>query len=232
MIKELVKEHLSIELTDKQEQQFLNYYELLVAYNEHTNLTAITKKEDVYLKHFLDSLYLIKCYDFSKENLSFCDMGSGAGFPSIPIKIVFPKIKVTIVDSLGKRIKFLDELIKQIGLENVTLVHNRAEVFAKENNLKFDVVTARALGHLKLILEMGIPLLKVNGMFLAMKSMNVLEELEESKNAIKTLSVKIVNKQEYKLTETSDSRFIFGIEKTKHVKGYPRSFANMKKKPL
>lgn len=231
MFKDIVFRHLNIELSDWQIKQFEKYYQILIEYNKHTNLTAIVKEEDVYVKHFLDSLYLCKGYNFSKET-TFCDIGAGAGFPSIPIKIVFPHIDLTIVDSLGKRIAFLNELSQELKLENVHFIHERAEVFAQANIQKFDVVSARAVGHLRMILEMGVPMLKTRGHFIAMKSHKIYEELEESKYAIDVLKLKRSQMVEYQLPNNQDMRYIIVFEKEKHVTGYPRSFVNMKKKPL
>ncbi|MCF7931087.1 MAG: 16S rRNA (guanine(527)-N(7))-methyltransferase RsmG, partial [Acholeplasmataceae bacterium] len=164
--KEDISKELNIEITEEQATQFETYYQFLIEYNEITNLTRITEKEEVYYKHFYDSLTLVKSINFN-EIESICDMGSGAGFPSIPLKIIYPHLQVTIVDSLNKRIIFLNKLVDKLGLVDIKLIHNRVEVFALDNQMEFDLVTARALGNLSLILEMGIPMTKIGGKFIA-----------------------------------------------------------------
>ena len=162
-IKELEK--LNITLNDKQIEQFKKYFELLVEYNKVMNLTGITDMEGVYLKHFYDSLTLVKAYDFN-NNINLCDVGSGAGFPSIPLKIAFPNINVVIIDALKKRLEFLNVVVKELGLENVKLVHARAEEASYRE--EFDIVTSRALADINIGLELCMPLVKVNGFYLPM----------------------------------------------------------------
>lgn len=224
-----VLEHYKVDLTDKQMKMFEQYYNLLIDYNKTTNLTTITEKTDAYYKHFYDSLTLIP---FIEDGKSICDMGSGAGFPSIPLKIIFPNLRVTIVDSANKRIKFLELLVEELNLTDVTLVHDRVEVYSKANVNQFDYVTARALGRLNLILEMGIPLLKIGGKFLAMKGERGLEELVEAKAAIKTLHTKLVYETNLELPKDYGVRRIYILEKLKHNSNYPRPYPQMLKKPL
>ncbi len=230
MFKTLIKDALNIDLTEKQLSMFNDYYNKLIDYNKHTNLTRITDEKEVYIKHFLDSCLLGRLTDFSKiERL--CDMGAGAGFPSVPLLIVYPNLKVTIVESQIKRINFLNELKKSLEL-SFDVIHERAEVYASKNQEKFDVVTARALGELNMILEFGIPMLKVNGHFIAPKGSKYQEEIDAAKNALKTLEAKILKTDTFELVEEAGFRANILIQKTNHVKGYPRAFSLIAKKPL
>ena len=228
-IEELKK--INIELTDKKLNQLERYYELLVEWNEKINLTNITEKEQVYLKHFYDSLTLNKVIDLSKEK-TLCDIGTGAGFPGLVLKIVFPDLKVTLVDSLNKRIEFLKLVIKELELDNIEVYHDRAEEFAKKNIEKFDIVTARAVAHMSILLEYSIPMVKINKYFIAMKA-NINEELEESSNALKLLDSKITKIEQFKLPIEESNRTIIKIEKSKSTnKKYPRKNSEIKKKML
>src|SRR5690554_2571083 len=167
-----LKEEIQIELTDHQLQQFDTYYKMLVEWNEKINLTAITEKHEVYLKHFYDSLTAAKYFSLTKDQpIKLCDVVAGAGFPSIPLKIAFPNLDVTIVDSLNKRITFLNELADALALENVHFYHDRAETFGqnKDHREKYDVVTARAVARMSVLSEFCIPLVKVGGAFVALK---------------------------------------------------------------
>ena len=228
-IEELKK--INIELTQKQLDQLERYYELLVEWNEKINLTNITEKEQVYLKHFYDSLTISKVIDFNNiDNL--CDIGTGAGFPGLVLKIIFPNLKVTLVDSLNKRINFLNEVINELNLNEITTVHSRAEEFAKQNIEKFDIVTARAVAHLSILLEYSIPMVKINKYFVAMKGI-ISEELEESKNSLKILNSKIIQIEKFKLPIEESNRTIIKIEKMdKTNKKYPRKNSDIKKKRL
>lgn len=164
-----LSEH-GIELTETQKEQFQTYYQLLVEWNEKMNLTSITEEHDVYLKHFYDSITPSFYYDFNGE-LSICDVGAGAGFPSIPLKIVFPELKVTIVDSLNKRIQFLNHLAAELGLQDVSFVHDRAESYGKgAYRESYNIVTARAVARLTVLSELCLPLVKKGGQFIALKS--------------------------------------------------------------
>lgn len=224
-------EHLNIELTPYQKDQFKHYFTLLVDYNRNVNLTRITEELEVYYKHFFDSLTLTNVLNFNTVK-SICDMGAGAGFPSIPLKIVYPHLKVTIVDSLKKRITFLHELCKTIGIDDVKLIHNRAEVHAVMHQEVYDVVTARALGHLGLISEMGIPMLKVKGYFIAPKGSHCMLEINQAKDSISKLGGQITQVHEFSLPHDYGQRTNILITKIKHVSGFPRPFAQMSKNLL
>ncbi|MGX7025356.1 16S rRNA (guanine(527)-N(7))-methyltransferase RsmG [Vagococcus hydrophili] len=235
---EIFKQELAkigIELSDTQMRQFQRYYELLVEWNEKINLTAITDLEEVYLKHFYDSITLANALDLKDDNYSICDVGAGAGFPSIPLKIVFPNLKVSIVDSLNKRIKFLTLLCDELQLENVSLYHDRAEDFGqnKAHRESYDLVTARAVARLNVLSELCIPLVKKDGKFLALKAAKSEEEVLESKKAIATLGGKLVEEVEMTLPFIEDKRYIVVIEKKKETpKKYPRKPGTPNKKPL
>ena len=195
------------------------------------NLTGITEKEQVYLKHFYDSLTIAKIIDLNQEQ-TLCDIGTGAGFPGLVIKIIFPNLKVTLVDSLNKRIEFLKVVIKELGLENIETIHARAEEFASVNREKYDVVVSRAVSNLNTLLEYNIPLLKINKYFIAYKG-NAEQELKESTNALKVLNSVIENKIEFKLPKEESIRTLIKIKKQKPTnKIYPRKFSEIKKKPL
>lgn len=220
-----------IELTDKQLDQFEKYYELLVEWNEKMNLTAITNKEDVYLKHFYDSL--TPSFDFEFKDQSLCDIGAGAGFPSIPLKIVYPDLKITIVDSLSKRITFLNHLTKELGLSNVKAVAARAEEYAIDHRESFDIVSARAVARLNILDELCLPLTKVSGYFITLKGRIADIELEEAMKGIETLGGKVENKVGFTLSSLDDQRCNIYIKKEKSTpKKYPRAFGQIKKKPL
>ncbi len=229
--KEDVLKELNLEITDIQENQFEVYYQFLIEYNKITNLTRITEKEDVYYKHFFDSLTLAKTLNLN-EIESICDMGSGAGFPSIPLKIIYPHLKITIVDSLNKRIIFLNQLVEKLKLGNLNIIHDRVETFALNHQMHFDLVTARALGNLSLISEMGIPMVKIGGKFIALKGINYENEFLESKKGIEFLGCKVLEIKKYSLPNQFGTRFHIVISKIKHVKGFPRQFSVMNKKPL
>lgn len=230
---ELLK--IGIELSDKQMNQFKTYYELLVEWNEKINLTAITELEEVYLKHFYDSITLAVSMDLKDKAYSICDVGAGAGFPSIPLKIVFPELKVSIVDSLNKRIKFLNLLAEALELDNVHFYHDRAETFGqnKAHRENFDIVTARAVARLNILAELCIPLVKKGGHFVALKAAKSEEEVTEAKNAIATLGGKLISEQEVSLPFSEDKRYIVTIEKKKETPNkYPRKPGTPNKKPL
>jgi len=223
-------ENLGIEITDKKLNQLEKYYELLIEYNKVMNLTGITEKEEVYLKHFYDSLTLSKIIDLTKED-SLCDLGSGAGLPGIVIKIFYPNLNVVLVDSLNKRINFLNIVIKELELENITAIHTRIEEYAKENKEKFDIVTARAVAPLNILLELGINLVKINKYFIAMKG-NI-ENEPEFRNAIKTLNCSLGNIIKFKLPIEESNRSLIKIIKEKtNSKLFPRKYNEIKKKPL
>ena len=223
-----------IELTDTQIAQFKTYFELLVEWNEKMNLTAITDLEGVYLKHFYDSISASFYFDFSNVN-SICDVGAGAGFPSLPIKICFPHLHVTIVDSLNKRITFLNHLSEQLKLENVNFVHSRAEEFGQ--NLKyreqFEVVTARAVARLSVLSELCIPLVKQGGYFVALKAAAGPEELKDAKKAITTLGASLKEEFYYNLPVEDSERTLYVFDKIKQTpKKYPRKPGVPNKTPI
>lgn len=224
-----------IMLSEQQMEQYEIYFRKLVEWNEKINLTAITDKNEVYLKHFYDSLTLAFERDMTGENLNLCDVGSGAGFPSIPLKIAFPNISISIVDSLNKRINFLKELTKELDLEKVDLYHSRAEDFGQNKIFResYDLVTARAVARLNVLAELCLPLVKKEGQFLAMKAAKSEEELLEAKKAIATLGGKVVEEREVSLPITHDKRFIIEIDKKKETPNkYPRKAGLPNKKPL
>lgn len=221
-------ESIDIRLNETMIHQFETYYEYLINQNEIMNLTAITDKEEVYLKHFYDSLWLTKVGSF--DNVTLLDVGSGAGFPSLPLKIINPSIKVTIVDALQKRIDFLKRLSDKLEINDNKLIHGRIEEFIMKNY--FDYVTARAVARLNILTELCLPFVKVGGLFIAMKSINYEEELDEAKNAIQKLGGVIETIVEYPL-EAGLNHVLIVIKKVRNTSdNYPRSFSLMKKKPL
>ena len=221
---------INVNLTQIQLDQLNKYYELLIEYNKVMNLTGITEKEEVYLKHFYDSLTIIKIIDL-KQIDTLCDIGTGAGFPGLVLKIVFPNLKVTLLDSLNKRIEFLKKVIDELNLQNIEVIHARAEEFAIENRNKFDVTTARAVAHTSILLEYAIPMTKINGYFIPLKA-NMNDELNEIDNAIKKLNVKLINKIEFKLPIEESNRTILLFQKEKDNNKYPRKFSEIKKNRL
>lgn len=223
---------LNISLSEEQEKQFYTYYELLNKWNEVMNLTGITDYEGVYLKHFYDSLTLYNAYDLTKD-ISLCDVGSGAGFPAIPIKIAFPNVKVTIVDSLGKRINFLNEVILKLGLKDIVCHHARAEEFALKHRESFDVVTSRALANINIGSELCLPLVKVGGYFLPMMARHDKTSEINKLQGIKILGGQVENLHNFMLPIENSERSIACIKKVALTpKKYPRSFSAIKKAPL
>src|SRR5699024_5841140 len=228
-----LSEH-NVELNDNQITQFNLYFELLVEWNKKMNLTAITEENEVYLKHFFDSISPSFYYDFSKIK-TVCDIGAGAGFPSIPLKICFPHLQITIVDSLNKRINFLNELATKLGLTDVNFVHSRAEDFGqqKENREAYDVVTARAVARTNVLSEYCLPVCKINGQFIAMKGSLIDNELAEASNAIEILGGKIKEEITFTLPIEKSDRSILIVDKLKMTpKKYPRKAGTPQKSPL
>ena len=220
---------LGINVTSLELDKLEKYYDLLVEWNEKINLTAIILKKDVYLKHFYDSLTINKIIDLSEID-TLCDLGTGAGFPGIVLKIFFPQLKLTLVDALNKRIKFLEIVVSELSLDNVTLIHARAEEYGKENRECFDVVTARALSSFPILLEYGIPLLKINGHLIAMRGLN---DSDEGINALNVLSSKINKIIEFKLPYENSQRTLIDVVKLdKTSMKYPRKFVEIKKNNL
>ena len=207
-----------IEVSEHQLQQFQKYYEILVEWNEKMNLTAITDKEDVYLKHFYDSITI--AFDFDFNNQTLIDVGAGAGFPSVPLKILYPNLKITIVDSLNKRITFLNHLFKELELDNCQAVAARAEEYAKDHRESVDIVMARAVARLNILDELCLPLVKKNGYFLSLKG-------------IQLLGGQIESTHDFTLANHDDFRSNIIIKKVKETpKKYPRMFSKIKKSPL
>lgn len=230
-----LREH-NVELNAQQLAQYQQYYERLVAVNEHMNLTAITERDEVYLKHFYDSLTLAWAYpELQTEELHMIDVGAGAGFPSLPLKIAFPQLQITIIDALNKRINFLRDLVKELGLEGVTVEHARAEEFGNKTapaREQYDVATARALARLNVLGELTLPFVKVGGVLLAMKGSAADEELAEAKKAITTLGAEIGDQIDVSLPN-GDPRSVIVIKKVKNTpKKYPRKPGDPVRKPL
>ena len=224
----------NIILTDQQKFQFERYFELLVEWNEKINLTAITEKEEVYLKHFYDSIAPILQGLIENQEIKLLDIGAGAGFPSLPMKILYPQLEVIIIDSLNKRINFLQLLAEELDLEGVHFYHGRAEDFAQDKHFRaqFDIVTARAVARLQVLSELTIPYLKVGGRLLALKASNAPEELTEAKNALNLLFSKVEDNLSYTLPN-GDPRYITIVEKKKETPNkYPRKAGMPNKRPL
>lgn len=222
---------IGIELSEKQIQQFLKYYEMLVEKNKVMNLTAITEYDEVIEKHFLDSLQIAKYTDLNKGSL--IDIGTGAGFPGIPLKIAFPELKVVLLDSLNKRIKFLDEVIEELGLEKVTTLHGRAEDYGKnpEYREQFDFCVSRAVANLASLSEYCIPFVRKGGYFIPYKSGTIDEELSNSSKAVFLLGGKLEKVEKFSL-EDSQRSFVFIKKVNNTAKKYPRKAGLPTKEPL
>ena len=228
-IEELKK--LGIKVNSTQMKQFDQYYNLLIEWNKKINLTRIINEEEVYLKHFYDSATINKVIDLNKVN-NICDIGTGAGFPGIVIKILNPSINVTLVDSLEKRCIFLKEVIKKLNLTNINVYHARAEEFARDHNEEYDILTSRAVASLPVLIEISVPMIKIGGYMIALKA-NVDEELKNSNNAIKELNIKLEKKEEFDLPLEKSKRNILLFKKiSKTSKKYPRKFDKIKKNNL
>ncbi|TVP83144.1 MAG: 16S rRNA (guanine(527)-N(7))-methyltransferase RsmG [Alkalicoccus sp.] len=227
-------EERGITLNNEQLQRLSRYYEILVDWNERMNLTAITEKEEVYLKHFYDSLTAAFSFDFRRP-LRVVDVGAGAGFPSLPLKICFPEIDVTIVDSLNKRITFLNALAEELDLTGVAFYHDRAEQFArkKEHREQYDVVLSRAVARMSVLTELCLPLVKKDGMFIAMKASGAAEELEDARKAIQLLGGTVENKFDFPLPEEGGERSVIHVRKTGTTsKKFPRKPGTPNKQPI
>lgn len=220
---------IGINLSAPQLEQFRKYAELLIEWNEKMNLTAIVELEEIYEKHFFDCLLISSV---TKIEGSLCDVGAGAGFPSIPLKIAFPQLKVTILEPLGKRVIFLKELCKQLGLANVECINARAEDYAMDHRETFDIVSARAVANLQILSELCIPLVKKDGYFIAMKGSLGHIEQQEAQKAIGILGAQFESEQEIVLKDQS-KRLNILYKKIKNTPTlYPRPYGKIKKRPL
>lgn len=223
-------EELGITCDDDKLSRLKKYYEMLVEYNKVMNLTGITEKKQVYLKHFYDSMTIVRAINLNNYN-TLCDIGTGAGFPGLVIKIFYPHLKVVLVDSLNKRINFLSDVIKELGLTNIETVHARIEDYAHNNKDKFDIVTARAVAPLNILLEYAIPITKVSSYFIAMKGK--IEDVTTYNNALKVLNSEVKEIKEFKLPIENSDRTIYKIIKiSKTNVKYPRKPSEIKKNVL
>ena len=234
-------DELSISLTENQLRQFMQYYELLVKWNQVMNLTAITEFDEVLKKHFIDSLSLVKACDLSGEQndtskeISLIDIGTGAGFPGIPLKIAFPNIKVTLMDSLNKRIDFLNEVIAVLGLDGIETIHGRAEDYAKPDLLreKYDLCVSRAVANLSTLSEYCLPYVKMGGKFISYKSEKIIDEIKDAEYAIDILGGKAEEKISFMLPNSELNRNLLVVTKCADTPlKYPRKAGMASKKPL
>lgn len=225
---------ISVELTDKQVSQFIKFYEMLVEWNKVMNLTGITEYDEVVMKHFVDSLSIVKVNGFDNVT-SIIDVGTGAGFPGIPLKIVFPEIKITLLDSLNKRIRFLNAVIDELELENIETIHGRAEDFSKKEDYReqYDLCVSRAVANLATLSEYCLPYVKEDGYFLPYKSGDIKEEAANSKKAVKILGGSIEDIISFEIPDTDMARTILKIHKTKATpKRFPRKAGLPSKEPI
>ncbi len=223
---------LGVRFSMEQTEQFFEYMELLIEWNEKINLTTIIEPEEIILKHFIDSITILK--EIEKDS-KLVDVGTGAGFPGIPLSIMEPSLKITLVDSLNKRLIFLEEVINKLNLKNVELVHARAEEFGqnKQYREKFDIATSRAVANLSTLSEYLIPLVKINGKVLSMKASDAQEEINDAKKAIEILGGKIENVEEFNLPQSDIGRTIITIRKEKQTPSkYPRKPGTPSKEPI
>lgn len=220
-----------LKLTSLQEEKFKIYYDFLVEENKKYNLTAITELDEVYIKHFYDSTMMMKFVDLEGKRL--CDIGSGAGFPSIPLKIIIPSLRVTIIEPTLKRVNFLKELVKRLELDNVEIICARAEDIISDYRESFDIVTARAVSNLRMLLELTIPFVRVGGSLVSYKGVSYNEEIIESKNALQKLNSEVIYIHKYNLLNEMGKRYLIEIKKNEKTNSkYPRRFAEIKNKPL
>lgn len=221
-------------LSDQQKEQFATYFDRLIEWNEKINLTAITEKNEVYLKHFYDSLAPILQGILTNQPLKLLDIGAGAGFPSLPMKILFPQLEVTIIDSLNKRINFLNLLAEDLGLTGVHFYHGRAEDFGQDKTFRgqFDVVTARAVARMQILAELTIPFLKIGGQLIALKASSADTELDQAKTALNLLFAQVSNSINYQLPNGDDRNLTLVTKKKETPNKYPRKAGMPNKKPL
>ena len=225
---------LGITLSEQQKTQFLQYYELLVEWNSFMNLTAITEFDQVITKHFLDSLSLVKVCDVEQAG-RILDVGTGAGFPGIPLKIVYPEIDFVLVDSLNKRVKFLKDVKEALGLEGLEALHGRAEDLARDKSLRaaFDLCVSRAVANLSVLSEYCVPFVRTNGYFVSYKGKKGLEEISNAQNCMNVLGCKIEKVDDFRLEEDEAERLLIRIKKCKGTpKLYPRKAGTPSKNPL
>lgn len=235
-----ILEKLNIPSNDTAEERLDKYYHMVVEKNKVMNLTAITEEHEFLIKHFADSLSVYSAVPLFKEKLSsgkctLIDVGTGAGFPGIPLKIMFPEIKVTLLDSLQKRVNFLNEVIAELGLEGITAIHNRAEDGARDPKLRdgFDLVVSRAVASLPVLSEYCLPYVKPGGLLIAYKSGDIKEELEGASHALKVLGGKLCDSPIFMLPDSDISRSFVVVKKSKPTpKAYPRKAGAIKKEPL
>lgn len=229
-------ENIGIKLSDKQYKQFDQYYELLVEWNSFMNLTGITDYEEVLLKHYVDSLVLhIEEIGHNNDNISLIDVGTGAGFPGLPLKIAHPQLNVVLLDSLNKRVKFLNQVIEELGLEGIQAIHSRAEDGGRNKNLReqFDISVSRAVANLSTLSEYNLPFVKVGGYFVAYKSGDVDDEVKNAVNAVKQLGGVIERVDKFKLPYSDIERSLVFIKKIKNTPGrYPRKAGLPGKEPI
>lgn len=229
---EKYSEKMQIKFSEEQYNQFYKYMNLLIEWNKKINLTAIIEPKEIILKHFVDSLTIAK---YIEENKKVADVGTGAGFPGIPLKIYRKDLKITLIDSLNKRLNFLNEVISELELKEITTVHGRAEELGqnKEYRERFDIVTSRAVANLSTLSEYLVPFIKKDGKCIYMKTLEVDEELQKAKKAIKTLGGKIINTDKFYLPESEIGRSIIVVEKEKQTPiKYPRKPGTPSKEPL
>lgn len=227
---------LDIELNDYQIKQFKIYYDMLIETNKVMNLTAITELDEVIIKHFLDSIAIVKVFpEIKNTDMKVLDLGTGAGFPGIPLKITFPELEVTLMDSLNKRIKFLQSVIDRLQLSKIQAIHGRAEEMAKkiEYRQKFDLCVSRAVANLSTLSEYCLPFVEVGGNFISYKSANIEEELEKGKKAVKILGGNLIAVKNLQLPDTDINRSFVMIKKIKDTpKIYPRKPGTASKEPI
>lgn len=224
----------NITLSSQQKQQFLDYYQLLIEWNQKINLTSITEFEEVLEKHFLDSLSLASVIDLNRP-LSVLDLGTGAGFPGIPLKIVFPDLALTLADSLNKRIRFLNTVIDALHLTGITAIHGRAEEMARQKNHReqYDLVVSRAVANLSTLSEYCLPFVKPDGFFISYKGGECEDEISQARHAIRLLGGKIEHATSFHLPDTDYGRTLIQIRKTRNTpKKYPRKAGTPSREPL
>src|SRR6056297_845927 len=225
---------IDFEYTEDAINEFEKYKDLIIEWNKKINITSIDSEEEIYLKHFIDSI-IIKKYVIIKKGSKTIDIGTGGGFPGIPLKLIDNDMRITLLDSLNKRIKFLNEVVKELNLEEVECIHARAEELGQDKNYreKYDYGFSRAVASLNVLLEYSLPFIKKNGLFIAFKGSNFKDEIQESKNALNILGGEIIDIKEYSLPETDISRSMIVVKKIKDIpKKYPRKPGTPNKKPL